>query len=396
MTTAKRRVRMGMIGGGEGAFIGRVHRLAAALDGELELVCASFSRDPGNNARTGEACGLSAQRLYPDWQSLIDGERRLPDDQRMDVLVVVTPNHLHVPISQAALEAGFHVFCEKPAATTLEEARQLAATLDVGTSLYGLAHTYLGYPMVWQARRLVRDGELGRLRKIHVEYPQGWLSTNLEGTGNKQAGWRTDPAIAGASGCMADIGTHAFGLAEFISGHHVTELCAALGTHGEQRRLDDDGDALFQTAEGASGTLMASQVCTGEENALKIRLYGDRGALEWQQMEPNTLVHRRLDEPMRVLRAGIDQPGLAPEALERLRLPGGHPEGYLEALANLYRDFADAVRRGEHGAAAGVPGMEEGLRGMAFIEALLKSQAGTSKWTSLEDTSQRHDAETTT
>lgn len=396
MTTTKRRVRMGMIGGGEGAFIGRVHRLAAALDGDMELVCASFSRDPGNNARTGESCGLSAQRLYPDWQSLIDGERRLPDDQRMDVLVVVTPNHLHVPISQAAIEAGFHVFCEKPAATTLADARRLAATLEASQGLYGLAHTYLGYPMVWQARRLVSDGELGRLRKIHVEYPQGWLGTNLEGTGNKQAGWRTDPAIAGASGCMADIGTHAFGLAEFISGHHITELCAALGIHGEQRRLDDDGDALFRTAEGASGTLMASQVCTGEENALKIRLYGDRGALEWQQMEPNTLIHRRLDEPMRVLRAGIDQPGLAPETLQRLRLPGGHPEGYLEALANLYRDFADAVRRGDRGAAEGVPGMDEGLRGMAFIEALLKSQAGTAKWTSLEDTSQRHDAEATT
>ncbi|MDR5858058.1 Gfo/Idh/MocA family oxidoreductase [Halomonas eurihalina] len=396
MTTAKRRVRMGMIGGGEGAFIGQVHRLAAALDGELELVCASFSRDPDNNARTGEACGLPERRLYPDWQSLIDGERQLADDERMDVLVVVTPNHLHVPISQAALEAGFHVFCEKPAATTLADAQRLATTLDAGDCLYGLAHTYLGYPMVWQARRLVRDGELGRLRKIHVEYPQGWLGTRLEATGNKQAGWRTDPDIAGASGCMADIGTHAFGLAEFISGHHVTELCASLGVHNEQRRLDDDGDALFRTAEGASGTLTASQVCTGEENALKIRLYGERGALEWRQMEPNTLVQRRLDEPMRVLRAGIDQPGLAPETLERLRLPGGHPEGYLEALANLYRDFACAIRRGERGAAEGVPGMTEGLRGMAFIEALLKSQASTAKWTPLDDQPRQDDAETTT
>ncbi|CBV43088.1 Gfo/Idh/MocA family protein [Halomonas elongata] len=396
MTTAKRRVRMGMIGGGEGAFIGQVHRLAAALDGELELVCASFSRDPDNNARTGEACGLPERRLYPDWQSLIDGERQLADDERMDVLVVVTPNHLHVPISQAALEAGFHVFCEKPAATTLADARRLAATLDAGDCLYGLAHTYLGYPMVWQARRLVRDGELGRLRKIHVEYPQGWLGTRLEATGNKQAGWRTDPDIAGASGCMADIGTHAFGLAEFISGHHVSELCASLGVHNEQRRLDDDGDALFRTAEGASGTLTASQVCTGEENALKIRLYGDQGALEWRQMEPNTLVQRRLDEPMRVLRAGIDQPGLAPETLERLRLPGGHPEGYLEALANLYRDFACAIRRGERGAAVGVPGMTEGLRGMAFIEALLKSQASTAKWTPLDEQPRQDDAETTT
>lgn len=377
------RVRLGMVGGGEGAFIGQVHRLAANLDGHFELVCGAFSREADNNARTGAACGVAASRLYADWQRLLDGERALPAEQRMQLLVIVTPNHLHVPIAEAALAAGFHVFCEKPAALSLDEARGLETTWREHGGLYGLAHTYLGYPMVWQARAMVDAGALGRLRKIHVEYPQGWLGETLEAQGNKQAGWRTDPALAGPSGCMADIGTHAFGLAEFVSGQRVASLCASLGSHVDGRRLDDDGDVLLRTAEGASGTLMASQVSTGEENALKLRLYGEDGALEWRQMEPNSLVHRSRGAPMRVLRAGIDQPELVDAALSRLRLPGGHPEGYLEALANLYGDAAAAIRRGDRGDIAGVPGMASGLRGMAFIEAVTQSQAGGSRWTDL-------------
>ncbi|MFG6176962.1 Gfo/Idh/MocA family protein [Halomonas sp. THAF12] len=377
------RVRLGMVGGGEGAFIGQVHRLAANLDGHFELVCGAFSRDGDNNARTAAACGVAASRLYADWRSLLDAERALPADQRMQLLVIVTPNHLHVPIADAALAAGFHVFCEKPAALSLDEARGLDATWREHGGLYGLAHTYLGYPMVWQARAMVAAGALGRLRKIHVEYPQGWLGETLEAQGNKQAGWRTDPAQAGPSGCMADIGTHAFGLAEFVSGQRVASLCASLGSHVDGRRLDDDGDVLLRTAEGASGTLIASQVSTGEENALKLRLYGEDGALEWHQMEPNSLIHRARGAPMRVLRAGIDQPELVDEAMARLRLPGGHPEGYLEALGNLYRDTASAIRRGDRGDIAGVPGMASGLRGMAFIEAVTQSQAGGSRWTDL-------------
>lgn len=380
------RLRLGMVGGGEGAFIGQVHRLAANLDGHFELVCGAFSRDADNNARTGAACGLPEERRYADWQALMEGERALPADQRMQLLVIVTPNHLHVPIAEAALAAGFHVFCEKPAALSLDEARGLAAAWREHGGLYGLAHTYLGYPMVWQARAMVDAGTLGRLRKIHVEYPQGWLGETLEAQGNKQAGWRTDPALAGPSGCMADIGTHAFGLAEFVSGQRVASLCASLGSHVAGRRLDDDGDVLLRTAEGASGTLIASQVSTGEENALKLRLYGEDGALEWHQMEPNSLVHRARGAPMRVLRAGIDQPELVDEAMARLRLPGGHPEGYLEALGNLYRDAASAIRRGDRGDIAGVPGMASGLRGMAFIEAVTQSQAGGSRWTDLPST----------
>ncbi|MDR5902338.1 Gfo/Idh/MocA family protein [Halomonas icarae] len=377
------RIRLGMVGGGEGAFIGQVHRLAAALDGDFDLVCGAFSRDPDNNARTGAICGLAEERLYHDWQALLAGECALPIDRRMQLLVITTPNHLHVPIAEAALAAGFHVFSEKPAALSLAEAERLANTWRQHTGLFGLAHTYLGYPMVWQARAMIAAGTLGRLRKIHVEYPQGWLGDALEHQDNKQAGWRTDPALAGISGCMADIGTHAFGLAEFVSGQHISELCAALGSHVEGRRLDDDGDVLLRTVEGASGTLIASQISTGEENALKIRLYGEQGALEWHQMEPNSLIHRSRGEPLRVLRAGIDQPSLVPEARERLRLPGGHPEGYLEALGNLYRDFARAIRRGERGDVPGVPGMTSGLRGMAFIEAVTHSQAEGSRWVPL-------------
>jgi predicted dehydrogenase len=281
------------------------------------------------------------------------------------------------------LAAGFHVFSEKPAAVSLQEAQELAKVLDDSRCLYGLAHTYLGYPMVWQAREMVREGALGNLRKIYVEYPQGWLSENQEAQNNKQAAWRSDPSLAGASGCMADIGTHAFGLAEFIANQKITELCAELNTHIPGRRLDDDGAALFRTEDGATGVLIASQVCAGEENALKIRLYGEKGGLEWQQMSPNSLIYRPLGEPMRVLRAGVDQPGLSAEALRRCRLPGGHPEGYLEAMGNLYRDFATAIRSDAQGSAPGVPGISAGLRGMAFIETIVASQTSNTKWIEL-------------
>ncbi|MCD1597767.1 Gfo/Idh/MocA family protein [Rheinheimera aquimaris] len=377
---SQQRIRLGMIGGGEGAFIGAVHRHAAALDGQTELVCGAFSRDADNNQRTGASLGLAPERVYDSWQQLLEQEAALPAEQRMQLLVIVTPNQLHVPISIAALQAGFHVFSEKPAGVTLSETERLHEVLVASGLLYGLAHTYLGYPMVWQARELVSRGELGVLRKVYVEYPQGWLTDNLEAQQAKQASWRTDPAQAGSSGCMADIGTHAFGLAEFISGQRISKLCAELATHITGRRLDDDGAALFKTDGGASGVLIASQVCAGEENALKIRLYGSKGGLEWQQMEPNTLVLRPHGAPVQLLRAGKGQAGLADEALRRCRLPAGHPEGYLEAMANLYRDFATAIRRAEQGTPAGVPGISAGLRGMAFIETVTQSSTSSEKW----------------
>jgi predicted dehydrogenase len=389
------KVRMGMVGGGEGAFIGAVHRHALALDGQIELVCGAFSRDKDNNQRTADALGLNEDRVYASWQALLEAEQALPASERMQVLIIVTPNHLHVPISVAAIDAGFHVFCEKPAAISLEEARHLKTTLKNRSVLYGLAHTYLGYPMVWQAQHMVASGALGNIRKVYVEYPQGWLSANEE-SHNKQASWRTDPAQSGGSGCMGDIGTHAFGLVEFVLKQKVTSLCADLQTHVDGRRLDDDGAALIRTEGGASGVLIASQVCAGEENALKIRVYGDKGGIEWQQMEPNSLIYRSLGQPYQVLRAGMGQPGLCSEASERCRVPAGHPEGYLEAMANLYRYFATAVKAAdanseslhahELGKAPGVPGIESGMRGMAFIDAMLASSESDTKWHDMPST----------
>ena len=375
-------IRMGMIGGGEGAFIGAVHRHAAGLDGNYQLVCGAFSRNEENNTRTASALNVSTSRTYGSWQTMLEEEAKLPEQQRMQVVVIVTPNHLHVPISLAAIKAGFHVFCEKPAGVSFAEVKELQDVIHASESLYGLAHTYLGYPMVWQARHLVESGKLGKIRKVYVEYPQGWLSGEEE-THNKQAQWRTDPAISGATGAMGDIGTHAFGLVEFVLNDSVTSLCGELNTHVEGRRLDDDGAALIKTKKGASGVLIASQVCAGEENALKIRVYGEKGGLEWRQMEPNSVIYRPVDAPYQVYRAGQGQVGLCDAASARCRVPAGHPEGYLEAMANLYTDFAKAVRANQKGKADGVPGINSGIRGMVFIDAMLASTDSDTKWESV-------------
>ena len=377
-------IRMGMIGGGEGAFIGAVHRHAAGLDGHYTLVCGAFSRNEENNLRTAETLNVAKARTYDNWQFMLEEESRLSEDERMQVVVIVTPNHLHVPISIAAIKAGFHVFCEKPAGVNLHEVITLQDTLNASHSLYGLAHTYLGYPMVWQAKHMVESGQLGTIRKVFVEYPQGWLSANEE-SHNKQAAWRTDPALAGGSGCMGDIGTHAFGLVEFVLNDYVNALSGELYTHVEGRRLDDDGAALIKTQKGATGVLIASQVCAGEENALKIRVYGEKGGIEWKQMEPNSLVYRPTDAPYQVLRAGLGQAGLCDQAISRCRIPGGHPEGYLEAMANLYTGFANAIREGQTGQADGVPGVKSGLRGMVFIDAMLASAQSEQKWQTVSD-----------
>ncbi|WP_110655507.1 Gfo/Idh/MocA family protein [Salinicola halimionae] len=376
MTVYSRPIRAGMIGGGQGAFIGQVHRMAARLDGDFDWVCGVFSRDQENNHATGRGLNLSDDRLYDDWETLIAREGRLPADRRVQLLVIATPNHLHVPVARAALMAGIHVFSEKPAGVNFAEVKELGKALESSERLYGLAHTYIGYPLVWQAREMVERGELGQLRKIHVEYPQGWLGHTVD----DPEAWRADPARSGAGGCLGDIGTHAFNLAEFVSGQHVNTLCASLGIHAAGRTLDDDVDILFRTAEGTSGSLIASQICSGEENGLKLRVYGELGGLEWHQMEPNTLIHRPQNAPARLLRAGIDNLALFPAAHQRLRLPGGHPEGYLEALGNLYRYFATAIRKEEMGAPSGVPGIDSALRGMAFVETALASQNSTEKW----------------
>ena len=372
----KRPLKLGMAGGGEGAFIGAIHRHAAAMDGDWQLVAGAFSSDADRNARSGDTLNLDPARVYGDIHALIAGELALPAGERIDALAIVTPNHLHAPMAIAALNAGIHVFCEKPMAMNGDEARAIAAAAKAGGAKFALAFTYSGYPLVEEARARVARGELGKIRLVQVEYLQGWLSLPIDGEGNKQAEWRTDPAKAGLGGCLGDIGTHAFHLAELVAGIRVDTLSADLTTHVPGRRLDDDVSALLRFDGGARGTLKATQVAAGEENGLKLRVSGERGTLEWAQMEPNTLTLRWLDRPAEVVRAG--GPGLGASTQALLRTPSGHPEGYIEAFANLYRGFAARIRGDDE---RFVPGLTDGLRTMAFIEAMIANAASDDKWT---------------
>ena len=366
---------MGMVGGGEGAFIGAVHRLAARLDGQIELVAGAFSRDPENSAKTGAMLGLDPSRAYADYQHMLQAEAAKPADERMEFVAIVTPNHVHFPVAKAALEAGFHVLSDKPATLNLAEAVALREIVQKSGKAYGLTHTYLGYPLVDVARQIVAEGGIGRPRKVFVEYIQGWLAAELE---NKQSEWRVDPARSGPSGCMGDIGTHAHNLAEYVTGKRMTHVAAELATFVEGRRLDDDGSALFRMEDGVKGVLSASQICVGKENSLSLRVYGETGGLEWHQEEPNTLVRTYADRPTEILRAAQ---GYLPEtALSGFRTPPGHPEGYLEAFANVYLDFAQAIRDGRD-VATGISGA---VRGMAFVEALIESSTHHSNWTEIK------------
>lgn len=382
----KRKVRMGMVGGGHGAFIGAVHRMAAALDGQIELVCGAFSSDAARSVASGRELYLPPQRCYPDYQTMMTAEAALPVGERMDFVAIVTPNHLHYSIAKAALDAGFHVVSDKPATFDKAQAQALAAQVAQSGLKYALTHNYTGYPMVKEARERVRSGALGRLRKVVVEYPQGWLATALEADGQKQAAWRTDPQRAGAAGCIGDIGTHAENLAEYITGLKISELAADLTCFVEGRLLDDDGNILLRFEGGAKGILHASQVSVGEENALNIRIYGEAGGLEWHQMEPNTLLYKPLEGPMQVLRTGGGY--LSAQAAAHTRIPAGHPEGYIEAFANIYRNFAvelSALLHGEEAPAwaSDYPSIADGVRGMAFIEAVVTSAANNAAWTPL-------------
>ena len=383
----RRRLRLGMAGGGEGAFIGAIHRAAAALDGDWQLVAGAFSSDAARNRRSGAQLGIEARRVYPSFDAMLAAERAAPAEERIDAVAIVTPNHLHMPMSVAALEAGFHVMCEKPMALNLAEAKAIAEAVAASNRQFALAFTYSGYPLVEEARTRVARGDLGTIRLVQVEYSQGWLSRPIDRDGNRQAEWRTDPARAGLGGCLGDIGTHAFHLAEHVSGLRVEAICADLTTHVAGRHLDDDVAMLLRFAGGARGVLKASQVAAGDENGLKLRVHGEQGGLEWSQMEPNTLALRWLDRPAELVRAG--GPGLAEATMQRLRTPAGHPEGYIEAFANLYRAFAARIRAGNAadpaalGAAAWTPSVADGLRTMAFVERTIASAASDSKWTSL-------------
>ena len=376
---------MGMVGGGEGAFIGAVHRMAAALDGQVQLVCGAFSSDPERSTASGLALGLGAGRVYPDYQTMMQAEAKLPEDERMQFCAIVTPNNMHFPVAMAALEAGFHVLSDKPATFDLAEARALAAELDKTGLLYGLTHTYLGYPLVKEARQRVASGQLGEIRKVVVEYHQGWLASAEEQGDNKQAAWRLDPKQAGVSSCMGDIGVHAANLAEYISGQEISEICADLTSFVPDRVLDDDGVVLLRFSDGAKGNLSASQISVGEENGLCIKVYGTDGGLEWSQQEPNTLWLKWADRPTEMVRTGAGY--LSDAAQGSTRTPMGHPEGYLEAFANIYLAFVEQIRLFESGGdwqAVECPGIQAALRGMAFIETCVSASDSASKWHALE------------
>ena len=380
---------MGMVGGGSDAFIGAIHRLAAFMDGQIELVCGCFSSNPEVSVSSGKTYFLPDNRVYKTYLEMFEQEVKLPVNERMDFVTIVTPNYAHFEPAMMALDRGFHVVIDKPVTFTLEEAKKLKDKVRETGLILALTHTYSGYPAVKEARERVKRGELGEIRKIYVEYPQGWLSAKVEDKGNAQAAWRTDPKRSGKAGCMGDIGTHAFHLAEYISGLKATELCAELNIFVPGRLLDDDGAALLRFNNGARGVLMATQVAAGEENAIKIRIYGDKGGLEWAQQEPNTLWLKWTDRPVEMIRTG--QGYMTVAAKHNTRTPAGHPEGYLEAFANIYRNFSLTVRAKLEGRTPqsewlDFPTIEDGVRGMQFIETVV--QAGyddSKKWTPFTD-----------
>jgi len=378
-----RKLRMGMVGGGNDAFIGAVHRMAAGLDGGVEFVAGALSSTPERSIASGRDLGLAEDRAYRTWEEMVEKEAARSPDDRIDFVAIVTPNDSHFPIAAAFAEAGFHIVCDKPMTFTLDEARRLVKIVESTGVVFALTHNYTGYPMVKEARHRVRSGDLGTVLKIVVEYPQGWLLTPIERDGQKQAAWRTDPSRAGASCCMGDIGSHCENLAHYITGLEMTEICADLSTVVSGRPLDDDGNLLVHFDNGAVGILFASQISAGEENNLRIRVYGTDGALEWKQEYPNDLWIRKPDAPPALLRRGNAYLSVA--AQHATRLPAGHPEAFIEAFANIYRNATDTIRAhllgiGPDPLALDFPGVVDGARGMAFIESAVESARSDTKW----------------
>lgn len=388
----KRKLRMGMVGGGKDAFIGAVHRTAAFMDGKIELVCGAFSIDPEISRQSAEELFVAPDRLYANYEEMILRESQLPEGERMDFLTVVTPNFLHFAPAKMALEHGFDVVIEKPMTVTLDEAKELKAVVEKTGRTLCLTHTYSGYPMVKQAKAMVNEGHFGKIRKIVVEYPQGWLSRLSEREGNAGAAWRADPKKSGLSLVMGDIGTHAAHLAEYVSGLKITELCADLSTLVEGRILDDDGSVLLRFDNGARGVLMASQISAGEENAVRIRIYGEKGGLEWANEDPNNLIIKMLDQPRQLYRTGNAYAApftLSSFTTHNTRIPAGHPEGLLEAFANIYRNFAATTSARREGRTPSLeeldfPTVDDGVRGMAFVQNVVASNASNEKWTRFE------------
>ncbi|NOX88296.1 MAG: Gfo/Idh/MocA family oxidoreductase [Calditrichaeota bacterium] len=386
-----RKLKMGMVGGGPGSFIAAIHYKAAVLDGQIELVAGAFSRDPEKSKQTGKSYFLHPSRVYGSYREMIEKEKQLPEGERIDFAVITTPNNWHFPIARDFLQAGFHVVCDKPMTLNVKEARQLKKIVEQSGLLFALTHNYTGYPMVKLARDMARKGELGDIRKIIVQYPQGWLATPLERTGQTQASWRTDPKQSGAAGCMGDIGTHAENLSEYITGLKITEVCADLTTFVQGRPLDDDGNVLLRFNNGAKGILHCSQISVGEENNLAIRIYGTKKGLEWRQEHPNYLYVKEQNAPMQVWKRGNPYVSeYSPAAARATRLPGGHPEAFIEAFANIYKNFADSLIARLTGEkpdplASDFPTADDGLRGMLFIETVVQSAKSDSKWTPMAE-----------
>ncbi|MEJ6473381.1 Gfo/Idh/MocA family oxidoreductase [Pseudoalteromonas piscicida] len=376
------KIRMAMVGGGEGAFIGAVHRMAARLDGQIELVAGAFSADPHKSTAMGKQLGLAPHRCYDNYETLLRQEAALPESERIHFVAIVTPNHLHFPIAVAAIKHGFHVLSDKPATLNLSEALQLQSLLQGTHCLYGLTHTYTGYPMVKEARHRIATGELGTIRKVVVEYSQGWLAS-ADDEHSKQASWRLDASKSGISCCMGDIGVHAANLAEYVSGLEIESLCADLNTVVPGRQLDDDGTVLLRFNNGAKGLLMASQIALGEENNLTLKIVGDKASIEWSQMEPNSLWLKFANAPAQLIRTGVGT--LSQAASNATRIPAGHPEGYLEAFANIYLNFANLIRAHQQQPTVqpdefDVPSIKAAIRGMAFIENAVAASAKDTKW----------------
>ena len=386
---AKRRIRLGMVGGGPGAFIGAVHRIAARIDDHYELVAAALSSDAARSRAAAIDLHIAPDRAYGSYTEMAQAEAKRPD--RIEAVSIVTPNHMHYPMAKAFLEAGFHVICDKPVTTTVPEALDLAAIVRRTGLLFGLTHNYTGYPMVRQARQMIADGQLGKLRLVQVEYAQDWLATPLEQTGQKQAAWRTDPAKSGPGGSLGDIGTHAYNIACFVTGLRCREVAADVSIFVPGRRLDDNVQLMLRFEEGAKGALWASQVATGNANNLRLRVYGEKAGLEWHQEEPNTLHFAKLGEAPEIIRR--PGPGGDSPAAHASRIPAGHPEGYLEGFAQLYTDLAEQIcarreNRKPSPASLLVPTVEDGLEGMRFIAATLESSKRNAAWVPLQTMSQ--------
>ncbi len=377
---------MGMIGGGIESFIGDVHRKAATLDGMMELVCGAFSSTAERSKESGKLLLIPEDRCYNNFEEMILAEKELPENERMDFVAIVTPNHLHFAPAKMALKNGFHVVCDKPMTLTLDEAKALEQVVESTGLLFALTHNYPGSPMVKQAKAMVKNGDIGKIRKVQVQYLQGWLATSVEKTGQKQAAWRVDPTKSGIGGALGDIGTHAENIVEYITGLQIKELAADLGKFGEDRVLDDDGNILLRLENGAKGTMSFSQIAVGEENNLAIRIYGEKGSLEWNQENPNQLITRWLDKPKMIYTPNGNN--LYPEAMAASRIPAGHPEGYLEAFANVYKNFAKhlyAKLSKKDIKAPDYPTVSDGVRGMKFIYASVESDKKNAAWVELKE-----------